>query len=356
MQKYGRQNINKEILTVILTVILILAVAAAGIVFCGSERKKPEGSQAAVRTATDYSDPSHWYQVPGITRDADTFYLYPTLYGGFKEGDDDYAAIDNEDMLSSVGSVYAGQASAFENCTNVFVPYYRQASMAHEIEAYNETGSLDAALEGIPLEDASAALDHYFENYNNGRPFILAGHSQGSALVKLLLKTYFRDHPEYYDRMVAAYIIGYSVTGDDLAECPYLKFASGETDTGVIVSWNAVGQKHVDANAHTIVALDNSVAINPLNWKTDETYAPASENLGSMTVDLVTGESRIEDVGADAQVNTELGVVVTHAKNGPKTASEYFGPQSYHSADYALYYMNIRENAARRIEAYMSLK
>ena len=41
----------------------------------------------------------------------------------------------------------------------------------------------------MPYDDITAALDYYFENYNGGRPFIIAGHSQGSAMVLLLLRT-----------------------------------------------------------------------------------------------------------------------------------------------------------------------
>ena len=336
MKKYGK--LIKAVIACVFAVLVIIGMV-----------------QATKDPAANYSDESHWYQIPEITKDADTFYFYPTLYDGTNEGDEDYAAIDNEDMLAAVGAVYMGQASAFEESTNVFVPYYRQSSMAHEIEAYEETGSLDAALESKPLEDACAALDYYFENYNDGRPFILAGHSQGSAMMKLVLKTYFKEHPEYYERMIAAYIIGYSVTQDDLDEYPYLKYASGETDTGVLISWNAVGQKHIDANAHTIVALDRSIAINPLNWRTDDTYAPASENLGSLVLNFETGEMEFSDIGADARVDTQLGVVVTNAHADPvNTMTEFFGPQSYHTGDYSLYYMNIRDNASRRVEAYMT--
>ena len=348
MKKTNRSNRFK------LPLIIALVLAVICVAVFVSTRTTSDDLPAAKGTATDYSDASHWYQIPEITKDADTFYLYPTLYDGTNEDDEDYAAIDNADMLAAVGPVYQGQASAFEESTNVFVPYYRQSSMAHEIEAYEETGSLDAALEGEPLEDATAALDYYFENYNEGRPFILAGHSQGSALMKLVLKTYFQEHPEYYKRMIAAYIIGYSVTQEDLEAYPYLKFASGETDTGVLISWNTVGQKHIDANVHSIVALNGSIAINPLNWKTDATYAPASMNLGSYVLNFETGEAEVKDIGADAQVNTELGVVVTNAHADPvDTMTEFFGPQSYHTGDYSLYYMNIRDNAAKRVEAYI---
>ena len=342
------KTIGRSLLILVLSAAFSLSAACFGI--GGATR-----AWADEETPTDYSDASNWYQIPEITKEVDTIYFYPTLYDGMNEGDADYASLDNADMLAAVGPVYLGQASAFEESTNVFVPYYRQSSMKHEIEAYEETGSLDAALESKPLEDATAAFDYYFENYNDGRPFILAGHSQGSALMKLALKTYFLEHPEYYERMVAAYLIGYSMTQDDLDAYPTLKFASGETDTGVIISWNTVGRKHIEANLHTIVALDRSIAINPLNWKTDDTYAPASENLGSLVLNFETGETEIKDTGADARVNVELGVVVTNAHADPvNTMIEFFGPQSFHTGDYSLYYMNIRDNASKRVEAYLS--
>ena len=62
-------------------------------------------------------------------------------------------------------------------------------------------------------------------------------------MVKYVLKNYFKEHPDYYKRMVAAYAIGFAITKDDLEAYPHLKFATGESDTGVIVSWNTEGPK-----------------------------------------------------------------------------------------------------------------
>ena len=215
---------------------------------------------------------------------------------------------------------------------------------------------------GLPYEDITAALDYYFENRNGGRPFIMAGHSQGSAMVLLLLRTYFKDHPEYYKRMVAAYTIGYSVTDEYLAANPHLKFATGETDTGVIIAYNTEGPGNVETNAHNIVVLPHTRSINPLNWKLDETYAPASMNLGSIIEDKKTGETSIGDVGADAQINLARGVVVTNAKVEPmpedvaKVAAEFFGPDGRHGEDYMFYYNNIKANVAKRVAAYLAGK
>lgn len=89
--------------------------------------------------------------------------------------------------------------------------------------------------------DVYAALDYYFEHYNQGRPFILAGHSQGSMILKIVLQDYFLEHGEYLERMVAAYVLGYSITTDNLKANPSLRFAEGADDTGVIVSWDIEG-------------------------------------------------------------------------------------------------------------------
>ncbi|MBQ1527952.1 MAG: DUF3089 domain-containing protein [Lachnospiraceae bacterium] len=308
----------------------------------------------------DYSQKYNWYQIPDITKDVDTFYVYATEYmmGSFEDGAPDYATMDNEEMRLGVDVEYKLHATTFADSTNVFVPYYRQAGLKFAGEIHKKTGDVDAALLGMPYDDITAALDYYFENCNGGRPFIIAGHSQGSSMVLLLLRKYFKEHAGYYERMVAAYPIGYSVTTDMLKANPHLKFTTGETDTGVIVSWNTEGPGNLKENAANVVVLPNTMSINPINWKLDETYAPASENLGSLITNDETGESWIGDVGADAQVNLARGVVITNAKATPfpedaaKINAEFFGPDGRHDNDYTFYYNNIKDNVAKRIAAY----
>ena len=335
---------------------LLAALAVFSFTACGGASAASDGAGKA----PDYSQKACWYQIPEITKDVDTFYIYATEYMGLGEGDPAYAALDNAEMLKGVEGQYQVQASAYEASTNVFVPYYRQAGMPTMKKAWKETGDCYAAVSGIPYDDITAALDYYFKNCNNGRPFIIAGHSQGSAIALLVLKKYFREHPEYYKRMVAAYPIGYSVTKDYLAENPYLKFATGESDTGVVISWNTEGPKNVEENAQTAVLLPGAISINPLNWKLDDTYAPASENLGSIVENPETGEPEIGDVGADAQIVPGRGVVVTKAKADElpealaRVSVEFFGADGRHGQDYTLYYNNIRDNAAKRVAAYLA--
>jgi hypothetical protein len=261
--------------------------------------------------------------------------------------------MDNAEMLAGIDVEHAIKSSVFEESTNVFIPYYRQAGMRIEAEAWLKTGNIDGPLVGgTPYGDIVDALDYYFEHCNGGRPFVIAGHSQGSAILRLVLKRYFKEHPDYYKRMIAAYAIGYSITQEDLEAYPHLKFATGETDTGVIISWHAEGPKNVEANRPTCALLPGGISINPLNWKRDETYAPASMNLGSMVADEKTMTTSIQDIGGDAQVCLSRGTVVTHARAVANEMVDFAGPQSYHQDDYSIFYNNIKENVAKRIAAY----
>lgn len=289
----------------------------------------------------DYSSASNWIARPGtITKDVDVFFLYPTGYQG---GSHDLSDINNSTMVAHANISKAGQASVFAQSCNIYMPKYRQLSVSALRKYGNEENMIYMA-----SFDLYSALDYYFENCNNGRPFIIAGHSQGSVWATVILQDYMKKHPEYLKRMVAAYVIGYSITKDYLKRNTHLKFATGATDTGVIISYNTegVGNK----NADNMVVEKGAVAINPLNWKTDSTKASTSQNLGSL--DHSTGKITTPGI-ADAQLDLERGVVI--CTTVPKSmATQGFGPESYHTYEYSFYYMNLVKNVADRIAAFKS--
>ena len=331
---------------------ILICGATTVLTSCTSKDDNPIPTPTEDIGAPDYSKEACWWKIPEVTKEFDTFYIYSTMYMGANEGDPDYATLDNAEMLDGLKIEHAIKSSAFEESTNLFIPLYRQAGMKVAGESWKKTGHIDEAVAGTPYTDITAALDYYFKNYNEGRPFVIAGHSQGSAILRFVLKDYFKKHPAYYERMVAAYAIGYSITKDDLEANPHMKFATGETDTGVIISWHAEGPKNAEVNAPSAVLLPNGISINPLNWKRDDTYAPASMNLGSIVLDEKTGATEIRDIEGDAQVNLARGTVITNAKAVPNEMVEFAGPQSYHQDDYSIFYNNIKDNVAKRIAAY----
>ena len=297
----------------------------------------------------DYSDANNWLSLPETAeKTVDVIYLYPTVYGTVVPAEDDLSYID--DMSMRIGAIYsaATQAAVFEESCNLFIPYYRQFTVEALLDMNDNHPD---ALHYCVSQDIYDMLDYYFEYRNGGRPFILAGHSQGSLWMTLVLEDYMKQHPEYLENMVAAYIIGYSVTEEYLAGNPHLKFAEGANDTGVIVSYNTEGPGNRDQ--FNCVVQEGAIAINPITWKRDGTYASAEENLGSLGVD---GE--IEYNTADARVDMERGVVICESVDVvpelQEVMQEYFGPESYHLQDYSLYFMNLRQNVADRIEAFLN--
>ena len=299
------------------------------------------------RDKTDYSDPGNWLSLPeSIEKDVDVVFLYPTVYGTMAEAAEDMAYIDDMSMRIGAALSAATQASVFAESCNLFIPCYRQFTVEALLEMNDHYPEL---LEYCVSQDIYRMLDDYFENRNAGRPFILAGHSQGSLWLTYVLEDYMAKHPEYLENMVAAYLIGYSVTEDYLARNPHLKFAEGATDTGVIVSYNTEGPGNRDQ--FNCVVQPGAVSINPVNWKRDETYASPEENLGSLSA-----EGEITSGTADARIDLERGTVICETVEFvpelQAAMAEYFGPESYHLQDYSLYYGNLQKNVADRIAAF----
>ena len=315
-----------------------------------------------VGTPTDYSDRNNWVHVPEVAdRDVDCFFVYPTVFMDPSPDAEPIASIGNEAMRAGVMQHFTEAPQAFVDLTNLHEPYYRQSNI-FSLAGKDCQETLDFQRQE-QRTDIYAALDYFFEHFNQGRPFILAGHSQGSIMLKIALTDYFREHTDRLERMVAAYVLGFSITTDDLEANPALRFAEGADDTGVIVSWNVEGPE----NEHegNVVVLKNALAINPINWRRDDTYAPASDNLGDRL--CIPGDNGPLPVGfethhpglADARLDVERGVVVCTTLSDhymqplrPGQPS-LFGPASLHTADYPAYWENLRENIRVRSEAYL---
>lgn len=304
-------------------------------------------------TVTDYAKGEYWLSLPADnTKDVDIFYVYPTAW--FKESQDEpnYCSIDNPMMLMGSQRAFDVQASAFETVGNVFAPYYRQADGVYTL-SLSEEQRWDV-MSGIPAKDVTAAFDYYIKHYNNGRPYILVGHSQGANVLLCLLQDYMRKNPAVYARMVCAYVIGYPVTADYLNANKHLKFAENADDLGVIISYNTQSPDVVQG-ANIVVGNNIGTVINPVNWKRDETLATASESLGSYMMVDSAGHFGLVAHFADARIDLAKGVLLCSSVNDSAMfqISGKMGLGVYHSFDIPFYYYNLRENAERRARNFL---
>jgi len=269
----------------------------------------------------------------------DIFFVYPTSYTDMKRPLGWNAPIDNADINAKTDySSILYQASVFNEAGRVFSPRYRQANLsAYYPVTKEDTTNAIAAFE-LAYRDIKTAFEYYLKNYNNGRPIIIASHSQGTTHAKILLKEYFDDKP-LQNKLVAAYIVGIFVEPDLLKN---IKACETPEQTGCICSWRTFkeGYKPDFVQKEKFTA----IVTNPLTWDVTKSNALRNENNGSFLFNF----NKVAIHVADAK--TEGGVLWTRK---PKFFGNlFYTSKNYHIADYNFYYLSIRNNVQQRINAY----
>lgn len=329
--------------------------------------------QTSAPPAPDYAQTQSWAAYPGRSTHAedtpegvergdererervDVFFIHPTTYLTFSISNARYDEpgptrwrIDN--------GVLRFQASVFNGCCRIFAPLYRQASLPG-IMSTEPAGFATAAL---AYSDVLRAFDYYLAHENHGRPFIIAGHSQGSIHAIRLLQERIIGTP-LAARMIAAYVPGSSLPQD--IEHQGLPICKSATMTGCVADWNsdAVWKQDEKRTEKAVVWWDGHyqpvagqplVCVNPLNWENNGT-APASANRGAVYSDGPRRPIPAPLAGATSAA-CEGGLLRVQVQGDQRRhfsdALTLFGV--YHDFDYSLYYMNIRENVAQRIRSY----
>ncbi|MBU1276964.1 MAG: DUF3089 domain-containing protein [Proteobacteria bacterium] len=298
------------------------------------------GTALAQEQGPDYSQVANWLYLPKTSdQKVDVFWVYPTVYNGKAM----VAEVNDPQMRAGAENTLVAQAGVFKGQANIYAPLYRQASAA--VLTMSQADK-DRCM-GMGLSDVQAAFEYYLKNYNQGRPFILAGHSQGSNLLTDLARKNL-ERPVFKKKMVAAYLIGWSITKDDLQKHPSFKICRSAAQTGCIVTYNSVAAG-AQKSAPTI--LPGAISVNPLSWSTGGKLIPASQNTGAVFFDD-QGKSRTIPQFTSAQ-NKDGGLVV-EPKDPALLTDMPFGPGVYHCYDYSLFYENLRANAAQRIKAFQA--
>jgi hypothetical protein len=293
----------------------------------------------------EYSALENWVALPdSIEYEVDVFYVYPTV------SSDTCGAMDITDPneIALANGIYLAQASVFTPYTNVFAPMYRQMTTGVKMPESGLATDTKEFKQGAV--DVADAFEYFLDELNDGRPFMIAGHSQGSMALIELIKNRFGDDQALRDRLVAAYLIGYTVTDSDLS-LANLTAAQSSNDIGVVITYNS--QSPTSAGGPML--LPGANCINPLNWSTDSTYVSANENIGSLFFVDATGEYIKEEINyCDAQIDLNTGALTTNIPASDSLDIGFFPDGVYHRYDYSLWYRNLQENVQERISAYLN--
>lgn len=223
-------------------------------------------------TAIDYADTTYWYAFGDTDKPADVFYVYPTVSTiSFADNDSSwFADITQAEVREEANGNQRFNKMLYDDY-NFYAPYYRQMIF----ESYNQSDSILRENVAFAAQDVKDAFQYYMEHGNQGRPFFLVGHSQGSQVLIELLKNGMTD--EQRQLMVAAYCIGYHVTAEELAQYPErLAPAADSLETGKLIVFNSA----TDTAALASVSRGDVVGVNPTVWSAIADTVPAEYQLG----------------------------------------------------------------------------
>jgi pimeloyl-ACP methyl ester carboxylesterase len=211
---------------------LIDITAAAAAMLTGTPALAQDAAApgAAPAAAPDYSQEANWLCLPGRadacsqplptvalnpngygsngqarpTRDAkvDCFYVYPTVSHDKGLNSDLQAGQEEK-------GVALFQIARFGSVCRTFAPVYRQATLAALLSGLAGGGRSAEAM-ATAYADVASAWRHYLQHYNQGRPFVLVGHSQGTIHLTQLLAREIENAPEAA-RMLSAVLIGFNI-------------------------------------------------------------------------------------------------------------------------------------------------
>jgi len=323
--------------------------------------------------APDYNRPEAWLAFPGrnglerstppgltpvdeADAPADVFFIHPTTFLDNAVWNAPWDAPDEVARLNP--AVLLNQVSAFNGCCRLYAPRYRQATLA---------GLSDSPpAVALAYADVSAAFRVFIARHNNGRPFIIASHSQGTAHAIRLLQEEILATP-LQNRLVAAYLIGGYVP-DNFGELG-LPVCDAPDQTACVLSWNTSQTgRHgarilIEDKTYWWRGADKSadqapaICVNPLTWRR-QGAAPADVNPGSLPLPrgpFPTAAAPLpapspQLTGAECRnglLNVDIGGDPPGFRDGLSVLTG-----SYHASDYGIFYAAIRENAAVRVAAW----
>lgn len=322
----------------------VLPILAA-LIFVASCHNEPSttatAEQVYVPDQPNYTDPLMWRVVlngtpgcSGAESGVDVFYIPSTWEFDWTTTDGSvchYADPSREDHRADMAIEMDGVAEYMADGNNFYSPYYRHITLDSWATLNEDT--ISRRYHDVAFQDVKAAFDFYMRERNGGRPFILAGFSQGGKSVVELLKTLDEDTR---GRMVAAYVMGYKVTPEDVASYPYIKAAADSTDTGVVICYNSVSNVKY---TKPVVAAPNVMCINPVNWRTDAVTAVLDDTI------TVTLDPRAKVLVVEGYDGSSLPNILDILNVG-----------DYHGAEPWLYSESLRRNFKDRIRAFFKTR
>jgi hypothetical protein len=168
----------------------------------------------------------------------DCFYVYPTVSRD--------QGLNSDLNAGEEKAAAETQFARFAGVCRTFAPIYRQMTLG-AVAAYSAGGDITQASK-IAYGDVAAAWRDYLATKNDGRPFVLIGHSQGSLMLQQLIAQEIEPNAALAARMKLAILPGFNLlvpegklVGGTFKKTP---LCSRPGQTGCVISWTSFRDKN----------------------------------------------------------------------------------------------------------------
>ncbi|MCB0733550.1 MAG: DUF3089 domain-containing protein [Bacteroidetes bacterium] len=317
------------------------------------------------QSAPNYSNTRYWiihpenrvlealspgYQ-PTDSLPVDVFYVHSTTYG---MGSRKNASVNRRMIRRRTEISLQNQIPVFAGEARIFAPSYRQVKMkllfSHKLS--NHQAAFDTA-----YTDVRNAFLYFMNHWNENRPFILAGHGQGSLHLQRLCE-------EFYDqiqpRLVAVMIPGHPLPITDGGSVKRLTPPCTDSlSTGCFTRWTLVGSWAngkvpipgvvYDSMGYHFEKRSTSICHNPVNGMHSSDSTHQLEITALRPSNSVRIPMKTSSFQATVQVKGDVVVIDGHSKYLYSATGDVL-----HQYDYSLMYSEVRELVQQKIKAYLA--
>ena len=254
------------------------------------------------------------------------FFIHPTSLFSSKNWNADTSHFSNNKIIDLV---LENQASVFAGITDLYVPHYR------EMHIYSYTDTINGIKAfNIAYNDVMSSFKYFLKNKKTDK-FIIASHSQGTNHAKKLINEYIYPKVDLRRKLIMSYLIGMDINKNEML----IDFCQSPDELNCFLNWRSFNESYYPSDWKYG---ENYVSINPVTYTNDTMWSDKKQHHG-----ILFPNQRIV-LKRSVSVRNEKGLLwVNFDKN---LILNSFKKESYHNADFNLFWLNIRKNLIKRLE------
>ena len=258
--------------------------------------------------------------------DVSVFFIHPTTLFSSKKWNADTSHFSNNNVIDLC---LENQASVFAGITDLYVPHYREMHIYSYTDTINGIQAFNFA-----YNDIKESFSFFLKNIKTDK-FIIASHSQGTNHAKKLINEYIYPKVDLRRKLIMSYLIGMDINKNEML----IDFCQNPVQLNCFLNWRSFNESYYPKDWNYG---DNYISVNPITYSNDTLWSDKKQHNG-----ILFPNQKIF-LNSSLSVKNEKGLLWVEFDNN--LILNQFKKESYHNADFNLFWVNIRQNLIKRLE------